>query len=248
VSEVFSESFRLASGNKMSLDFTQIYFQDDQLKELYSFAHPYRNEVVTDFFENEVIAKRVPLSDAEYIGVCSWRLREKRQSGKCPMILGIYGKDDLSEEKILNSNADIINLRPFSSSHQMMTCAAAWHGGAQHNYAWDNAIGELGKFISIPEEVKTPIYENAFVAKRDIYHSYVNTFLSPVMEFMRSSACFFVDSGYAEKKERDPNGGKEAVERYRKETGRNDWPIAPFVLERLFSIWINDKQFNVVNL
>jgi hypothetical protein len=248
VSEVFSESFRLAAGNKMSLDFIQIYFQDDQLKEIYSFAHPYRNEVVTDFFENEVIAKRVPLSDAEYIGVCSWRLREKRQSGKCPMILGIYGKDDLSEEKILNSNADIINLRPFTSSHQMLGNAAMWHGGVQHDYAWDNAIEELRKLISIPEEVKTPIYENAFIAKKEIYHEYVTDCLNPVMQFMSGRDCFYTDAGYAEKKGRDPKGGKEAVERYRKETGRNDWPIAPFVLERLFSIWINDKQFKIINL
>lgn len=229
----------------MTLDFIQIYYNDDQVKHLYSFASPYRNEVVTDFFENKVIAERVPECDAEYIGVCSWRLREKRQSGKCPMILNIYGNDDLSEEKILNSGADIINLRPFSPGHQMLANAAMWHGGPQHKYAWDNAIEELGQIVSIPKEVNTPIYENAFIAKKEIYHEYVSSCLNPVMLFMSDRSFFFVDSGYAEKKARTE---PDSVESYKKMTGRNDWPIAPFVLERLFSIWINDKQFKIINL
>lgn len=229
----------------MSLDFIQIYYHDDQVKHLYGFASPYRNQVVTDFFENKVIAERVPECDANYISVCSWRLREKRQSGKCPMILNIYGNDDLSEEKILNSGADIINLRPFSPGHQMMANAAMWHGGPQHNYAWENAITELKKIIRIPEEVNTPIYENAFVARQDIYKSYVSDCLGPVIDFMCTSDVFFKDSGYAEKKDRTE---PKSVEEYKRKSGRNDWPIAPFVLERLFSIWINDKQFKIVNL
>jgi hypothetical protein len=28
----------------------------------------------------------------------------------------------------------------------------------------------------------------------------------------------------------------------------NDWPIAPFLLERLFSFYINDKNLNVKKL
>lgn len=228
----------------MSLDFIQIYYHDDQVKHLYSFASPYKNEVVTDFFENKVIAERVPKCNAEYIGVCSWRLREKRQSGKCPIILNIYGNDNLSEKKILNSGADIINLRPFSPGHQMLANAAMWHGGAQHNYAWENAITELREIIHVPEEVNTPIYENAFVAKKEIYHEYVADCLNPVMQFMSDRSCFFSNSGYAEKKARiEP----KSVEDYRKITGRNDWPIAPFVLERLFSIWINDRKYKIIN-
>lgn len=229
----------------MSLAFYQIYFQDEQLKECYDFATPYRNETCTDYFENSVIKDLVPKTEADYIAVCSWRIKEKRQSGKCPMILNIYGNDDLSEEKILNSGADIINLRPFSPGHQMLANSAMWHGGQQHNYAWENAIDELKNIIAVPEEVKTPIYENHFVSRAAVYKSYVSDCLSPVIDFMSSSPSFFADSGYAEKKARqDP----AAVERYRKETGRNDWPIAPFVLERLFSIWINNKQFKIVNL
>lgn len=234
---------------EMSLQFYQIYFQDEQLKQLYSFTTPYKNTVLTDFFENSVIAREVPECDAEYISFCSWRLREKRMSGMCPIILKLGANGDyLSEEKILSQDFDIANLRPFSPSHRMLENSAQWHGGFKHNYAWENAITELKKFIHVPEEVKTPIYENAFIARKEIYHDYVKNCLAPVMDFMSGNSLFFVDSGYVEKKERDRNRGPEAVKRYREITGRNDWPIAPFVLERLFSIWINNKNFKVVNL
>lgn len=228
----------------MTLQFTQIYYDDSQLAELYGFSSPYKNLVLTDFFENDVIAREVPGYSADYIGVASWRLREKRQSGFCPMILNIYGNDDLSEEKILKSDADVINLRPFKQGHQMLKLAQGWHGGEQHNYAWEKAIADLKKIIDIPEEVKTPIYENAFIAKREIYHGYCNTFLSPVLEYMRDRAVYLLDSGYLPKKQRT---NPDAVKKYQEKTGRIDWPIAPFVLERLFSIWINDKDFKIVN-
>src|SRR5690349_21263016 len=148
----------------MRLKFYQIYYRDEQFAECYPFATCHRNEKSTDFFENSVIEDLVPKTEADYISVCSWRLKEKRQSGKCPFILGIYGNDDLSEEKIVNSDADIINLRPFSPGHQMLANAAQWHGGQKHGHAWENAINELKQIVDIPVEVNTPIYENHFVA------------------------------------------------------------------------------------
>ena len=40
----------------------------------------------------------------------------------------------------------------------------------------------------------------------------------------------------------------QEIQAYQKASGRQDWPIAPFILERLFSIWINDKNFKVIPL
>lgn len=234
----------------MRLDFRQIYFEDSQLKELYSFATPYRNEVLTDFFENSIIAGEVPKSDAEYISICSWRLRKKRLDGWTPVILKFDNNgDNLSEEKILKQDFDVAVLTPRSQSHKMLAMAQAWHGGPQHNYVWEKAIDELKQIINVPEEVNIAIYENHFIAHKDLYKSYVSDCLNPVMRFMSSNPVFFADSGYAERKERDKaGGGPEAVKRYRDQTGRNDWPIAPFVLERLFSIYINNKKLKIINL
>jgi len=231
----------------MTLKFIQIFYDDKQKTACYNFSQLYKNDTLTPYFENSVIADLVPKIEADYIGICSWRLSEKRYSGYTPIMLN--GSIDLREDKIqsaiLNEHPDVINLRPFSPSHQMLDNARMWHGGQIHDYSWDNAIEELRKFIHVPDEVKTPIYENAFIAKRSLYVDYVTDCLIPVMDFMRDKPVFFTDSGYARKKERD---NPSAVKEYREKTGRNDYPIAPFILERLFSIWINDKQLKIINL
>lgn len=231
----------------MTLDFFQVCYDESQYQHCYPFAKIYRNSELTDFFENDLICKLVPESKADYVGVNSWRLRKKRMDGMTPVILRLHNGDDLSEEKFAaHPDADIFNLTPRSKTHQMLAMAAMWHGGPQHNFAWENAMKELKKFMYIPEEVNNPIYENCQVVRTDIYRDYVANCLAPVISFMRSSSVFFADSGYAPKKERDE--GPAAVERYRKMTGRQDYPISPFILERLFSIWINDRKYKIVNV
>jgi hypothetical protein len=228
----------------MTLDFFQIYYNEEQRSELYSIATPYKNEVLTDYFENDVIARAVPESNADYIGINSWRLRQKRYDGWVPVVL--KGDLDLTIEKFERfKDIDVYNLTPRSSTHQMLANAAMWHGGPEHNYAWQNAIEELKTFIEIPVEVKHPIYENCQVVRGDLYKRYVYECLSPVMEFMRTREVFFADSGYAPKKLRDPKQ-VGVLEAYRAKTGRRDYPICPFILERLFSIWIDKLNLNIV--
>lgn len=219
------------------VDFFQIYYKDEQLSELYNFAIPYKNETVTLYFENDVIANMVPESQADYISVCSWRLRAKREMGSCPMIL----KDtSLSKEKILSQDADIMNLRPFRKGHEALRLAANWH-----HPNWDPCIKELKKFIKVPNEITTPIYENHFIARREIYHDYVLNTLRPCMAFMSERMDIYgSDSNYLAKLQREPQRVKE----YQQKTGRKDWPMIPFVLERLFSIWIEGKGFKVINV
>jgi hypothetical protein len=228
----------------MRLQFYQTYYEDWHLPHLYSFATPYKNEILTDFFENTVIETLVPKCEAEFISVCSWRLKRKRQDGWVPMLCKFPGYDDLSEEKILREDFDIAVLTPKSSSHRMLFMAEQWH-----KESWTEAFKIFKQFLPfrVPEEVKTPIYENHFIARKQLYHEYVSTILSPALHFMRGHDCFFSDSGYAQKKERDASD-PGAVERYRNKTGRQDWPIAPFILERLFSMWIDDKKLKIVNV
>lgn len=219
------------------LDFIQIYYDDRQLPELYDFAIPYKNPVVSVYFENEVISNVVPNSDADFIGVGSWRLRQKREQGSCPIIL----KDtSLSKEKILNQDADIMNLRPFIKSHKMLSMASNWH----HPH-WNDCLKELKKFIRVPDEVSNPIYENHFIARKEIYYDYVLNTLRPCMAFIDDRMDVFGrPSGYVKKLAREP----QRIEAYKKETGLDDWPMVPFVLERLFSIWIEGKGFKIVNV
>jgi len=214
-----------------TLLFFQIYFKDEQKEEIYDFATPYFNTVLTPYFENTVISELVPKCNADLISVCSWRLRKKRGD-----MFRLLDKT-LTKEKILNADFDVAILTPRSPTHNVMGMASHWHGKA-----WDDAINDLRKFIKVPNIVKHAVYENHFIADRNIYQAYVCDMLDPVIDYMSARDIYFVDSGYRTRK------SAEDVESYLKLTGRQDWPIAPFVLERLFSIWINDKNFKVISL
>jgi hypothetical protein len=216
-----------------SLDFIQIYYREEQKSEMYDFAIPYLNETLTPYFENSVISDLVPKSNADLISVCSWRLRKKRTD----RAMQLRGATDLSEDKIIHSDFDVAVLTPVSSSHQALLMAEQWHGEV-----WVKAINKLREFIKIPRELKHPIYENHFIATKEIYHDYVNHCLVPTMAFVSGHSEFFDDSGYAKRKTAEERNA------YFLATGKMDWPIAPFILERLFSTWINDKGLNIIKL
>ena len=235
----------------MNLDFYQIYFKDDQLPNLYPFAIPFKNETLTDYFENDVIARLVPESTADYISVCSWRLKQKRGESSTPIVLN--HKLELDEQKILSQDFDVAVLTPRRAGFRALYMAANWHGTVWHDAFSVFSDGFLRPHgISVPknyedldgEDLKHAIHENHFIARRGIYHDYVSNCLAPAIQFIGSRMdTFGQNSGYVHKK-RDA----QEIQAYQKASGRQDWPITPFILERLFSIWINDKNLNVINL
>lgn len=235
------------------LDFYQIIFNESQRGECYPFAKVHFNETLTDFFENDVICRLVPESNADYISVCSWRLKQKRGKSSTPMVLN--HKLELSEEKILSQDFDVAILTPRRAGFLPLYMASSWHG--KH---WDEAFKVFNEGFLHPNgigvkqiygneappqtDLKYAIHENHFIARGGLYKMYVNYCLIPAIEFMKSNTDIFLqDSGYAQRK-RDP----EEIQAYQKVSGRKDWPIAPFILERLFSIWINNKDLKIINL
>lgn len=221
-----------------TLDFFQIIYDEAQRESCYPFAKIYYNEKLTDYFENSVIADLIPNSQAELISVCSWRLAQKR--GDCYRL----GADkSLTIDRILNADFDVAILTPRSPQHKPLFMASEWHGKA-----WDNAFNELKPFlksigITVPKELTTAIYENHFIAKREIYRHYVASCLLPAIKFIDGRENFQSDSGYVGKK-RD----QKEINDYQEKSGRKDWPIAPFILERLFSIYCEGKGFKITNL
>lgn len=232
-----------------SLEFIQIYFQDEQKDSLYDFTTPFKNETLTDYFENQVISDLVPHSQADLISVCSWRLRQKR--GDCYRL----PDKELTKEKILNADFDVAILTPRHPNHKPLLMASEWHRifDSQGNLIatpWDDAFSVFKKFlksdldINVPDELTHTIYENHFIAKGKVYQEYVLKCLNPAIAFLDSRPDIFkADSGYIYKKR-----NQEEVKAYREKSGRQDWPIAPFILERLFSIFIEGKGYKVINL
>jgi hypothetical protein len=211
-----------------TLNFYQVTYKHEHYTELYDFALPWYNNNLNEFFENWVISSLVPTLESELIGICSWRLKAKRQDS-------IRTKGELTEEVLRTLDYDVAILTPRSNNHRPLEAAKTWH--YPH---WTPAIERLRDLIKIPQEVTHTIYENHFVADLDLYQDYVSRYLRPAIAFMKENPDVFrAPSGYAKYK-------TEAERLIIKEKlGLDDWPIGVFVLERLFSIYLQNEKKHV---
>jgi len=217
----------------MTLDFIQIYYAEDQKEKLYPFATPYFCQEITPYFENQIIAEIVPKSSAEFCGICSWRLSAKR--GDMHKLVD----KTLSLEKIQRSTFDIAILTP-RGHKDILNKLYMWH----HEPAV-LAVQEFNKFLRIPETVDHSIYENHFIARTDIYKDYVSNCLLPAIEFMRGNPVFDLPAGYLRRKSESE---RKHIQPILESWGMKDYPIGVFLLERLFSVFINKKGYKVINL
>jgi hypothetical protein len=231
------------------IDFIQIIYEDIQAEHCYPFAKLHRNETLTPYFENSIIKGIVEghkgdqrngnaiLHTNEIISICSWRLAAKRGD------MHRLKDKSLTIEKLTQTPYDVAVLTPRSPTHQPLHMASHWHGEP-----WDNAFKMFKQFlktdldIKVPDELKHSIYENHFAAKREIYYDYVHNYLTPAIEHMSKHQVYFEDAGYAKRK---TQAERDAVKR---NLGREDYPIAPFILERLFSIFVEGRNYNIVPL
>jgi hypothetical protein len=172
-----------------TLQFLQILYSADQVDQMYPFSVPFYNDELTEFFENDVISRVIPALSCDLLSVCSWRLKAKRQDS-------IRTKGELTEEVLRTLDYDVAILTPRSNNHRPLEAAKTWH--YPH---WTPAIERLRDLIKIPQEVTHTIYENHFVADRDLYQDYVSRYLRPAIAFMKENQDVFrAPSGYAKYK------------------------------------------------
>lgn len=211
----------------------QIYYDDSQIKSLYPFAIPFENKELTIFFENSVLSKLVMSTTAKNVSVCSWRLREKFR--------WYIGRPREITEELLNSDYDVMSFTKNTQHHQMLAAADKWHPGFRDSMK--KIGGAIG--IKIPNEVKIPIYQNHFSAKREIYQDYVRNYLNPAMKVMKEdneiNKLAMTNSKYSELDKSSP----EKLDRLERLIGVRFYPLAPFLLERLFSIYIHNQRIQV---
>lgn len=232
----------LSSGIKTATLF-QIYYRPEHLDHLYSFATPYFNYSLTIFFENSVIRDLVLASESKNIGVCSWKISHPRQTKLNYNLAPPRRVNEITEEAI-NRDYDVLPFTRNSKYHNMLAAASTWHPN------FKVILTEILDYLQInmPEEVKTPIYQNAFMAKREIYQDYVKKYLSPVMDLMvtdpKINKLIMQDSGYTKLAREDA----ASPEYLREKIGIPFYPMAPFLLERLFSIYVHNENIKVTFL
>lgn len=205
----------------------QIYYKDEQLKKIYPFSVPYFNSDLTIFFENDVISKIVPTFTGEKLAVCSWKLSQKVR------IIHPVTQD------VINFSYEVLSFTRNSRKHQMMAMANQWHKG------FIKTIDLLWQKVGLkrPPEAKNPIYQNHFAAKTEIYQDYVNNFLIPAMEVVKTDdemrELMLQPSGYGKLSR---NSDLRSV---KAKLGMDDYPLCPFIFERCPSLFFQMKGYKV---
>lgn len=215
----------------MSVEFYQIFYEERQRSKLYPFAKPYFNEELTIYFENVPIVKLVTESKADKIGVFSWKLSEKAQNR-----VGVRSPVTLDA---LSGDYEVLSLTKNSYKHTMLAMANQWHADfiPTITLLWE----KLG--YKIPREAKSPIYQNAFLGKREVYLDYVNNFLIPAMELTER------DSEMKEKMIQPSGYGRlnrhADLKRVKEKLGMDDYPLSTFILERSPCLFFQMKGYKI---
>lgn len=215
------------------VEFYQIIYDDSQRKECYPFARVHFNETLTYFFENTIISELVGASQADKIAVCSWKLKQK--------LRWYIGKPREITQELLESDYEVMSFTKNTKAHGMLAFANVSHKGFMVSFK--KVVEGIGK--KCPGEVKIPIYQNHFSSKREIYQDYVKEYLNPAMEIMQNdpeiNKLVMADSNYSTLTSKKPEHLKEIEQKL----GMPYYPLAPFLLERLFSVYVHNKKINV---
>jgi hypothetical protein len=162
------------------------------------------------YFENKIIADKVPNIEADYIGVFSHAFKKKRK------------KDiDFIIRKI-NKNP-VYSFFSNIKDKNVISHMESLHTGSK----------EILNYICLrigltPSNKLAPIYQNHFIARKEIYNDYV-TYLTHAIDLM--------------------NNDKWLIDRCNKPAMRTGkyatYTLHTFVLERLFSVYCKNKNIKI---
>jgi hypothetical protein len=208
----------------------QIIYEEKHREHLYPFADPYFNKNLTVFFENSVISEVVQKAKSDKISVCSWKLREK--------LRWYIGRPRPLTQELLESDYEVMSFTRNTDQHNMMDAAEIWHKGFLK--AFDCMMEHIGE--KRPIKVKNPIYQNHFSAQTTIYKDYVTNYLNVAIKAIENdkglNSMAMADSRYTQLP-------RESSEHLKDKIGINYYPLVPFLLERLFSVYCQNKGIKV---
>jgi hypothetical protein len=217
----------------MATKLIQIVYDDSQRDSCYPFAEVHFNQALTIFFENSVISELVSAAQVDKIAVCSWKLRQKMR--------WYIGKPRELTQEILESDYDVMSFTKNTKNHTMFAAAETNHKGFIKTFS--KICDSIG--VKFKGDVRIPIYQNHFSAKTEIYQDYVKEYLNPAMEVMKNdpeiNKLIMADSNYSSLTSTKP----EQLEKLKEKIGIGYYPLAPFLLERLFSVYVQNKNVNV---
>ena len=195
---------------------------------------PYDNSAVRTIEQKSYLFEYNPIlnlskdfQDDKYYGIFSWKFENK--TGLTKQVL----YKTLMQKKY--QDFDVINLcRPIPE--QYLAFSEKQHKGFRKLF--DNVCNDLGLVSKEPNHV---IYSNFFIAKGEVYKSFINDVVIPAIELLETkykedawmNANYIV--GLPQEKLKDI-------------TGLDYYTMHSFVLERLMSIYIDNKTLKTLNV
>lgn len=218
----------------------QIFYKQEQLGGLDYL--PVLNMDCTVFFENSVIRRIVENGGhlgSEYFGVVSWALRQKLDYTRKWGLKGIANEStteftpDLFAAEVKRHRPDVMSFQRHPS-HDNVSLADRFHPDFSKYFG--QIMSKIG-FEWKPVVFEHVIYCNYFVAKSEIYESYVKEMLIPAMDVMKDMPELMKNSGYP----------KPLPSDLREKWGIAWYPYHSFLCERMFSYYCYLKGLRVVH-
>lgn len=219
----------------------QIYYDESQKGSLMDGFIPYFNEKANVNLESGIICdlvNRGECSNCDWFGVFSW----KHGTPKKKKIIGLNFKR-LHECTTNGNGVDII--APLPRNYRSRSIRRVHYPRRQMNWAWEgegekfwNAFDLLIKKLGISDDKVLQgraygIYQNAFIARPQIYQDFVNSLLKPAIEKCHTDAQLseLVTSEFS-------SGYAKPPQKFINDTGFEYYPMIPFILERLINVYI----------
>lgn len=221
----------------MKIQIFQIAYNEETLKLIdMNKAFLCFNRSSSPFLENDIIANLQQIADNrfEYFGILSARFEEKMKykQSKAKKIDGIHSA--IEEDGYSN---DVYSFFGSSTKRNVWKQAEQWQPGILEvaELIFKQYSIERGQPVGNLLQLDTPVvYQNAFVAKKEIYFDYVQNWLRPLMSIMNTNeaikSLLFKDAKYKD--------AKLSAEECLQVFGVPFYTFHSFVCERFFSTYL----------
>jgi len=182
-------------------------------------------------FENEAmidiaLQRLNDVKDSEFVGVLSWKFTQKT------------GINKESLEKLSNSlDVDVINCSRWKSKLHFMEWSNEGHSGIIEMIK--KCCNHVGLIYN--NEPKNIIFANQFICRKWIYLDYIKSVIIPCLELLEGKMWDEVNK---------PAGYTAGIElkKLKELTGLDFYNYVPFILERLFMQYCENKKLTVFDV
>lgn len=196
-----------------------ISYRPEQICEYTPYLNPIKTvEEKSYLFEYNPILKLIPNATGKYVGCFSWKFNQKTGITKYEL-----------ERVLEQTDADVISF--CFNIPKYLQVSELHHPGFKERFTL--LCKELGLTCKEPQ---VTVYSNFFVAKPEVYREYLSLLTKAIRLLEDEKYKAFADANY--------KVGLDSETLY-EHTGLKHYTWHTFLLERLMSVWIDNKKLKV---